>query len=180
MNRTHLVSSLAWIWIGLCVLSCEDRCSCPAPTPVCGDDWQPVAYPAPTYGRISVSQGVSGDVWYWEGNFMPWCPTGTVRAVSRELRVYEQATDGDVTWTTHAGHSFIESVRTPLVATAHSDSTGFFQLSLPAGDYSMFSVEDSLLFGGDREDLDGHLSPIDVGPGEVVQFRFDIDYKKAM
>jgi hypothetical protein len=137
----------------------------------CGSDWRPVEYPQRNYDRITITQGVSGDVWFWAGNFMPMCPTGTVRPVVREVRVYELVSPDQIEWTTRDGHMFIRSVRSALVATTLSDPQGFFQLGLPVGRYSIFAVEDSLIDAGGFE--------ADILPGQAVDRVLDITYLKA-
>lgn len=161
--------------LGLGSVSCRDHCSCSTPKSGCGDDWRPVQYPTRNLGRTTISQGLSGDVWLWEGDFQPMCPTGTVRAVSRELRVYAAATEADVQFTNRDGHIFIASVATALIATVSSDSTGFYQVALPAGSYSLFSVEDGLLFGK-QTDSEGILEHVVVPVNETTEARFDVDY----
>jgi hypothetical protein len=176
MTGKRIIFAVLSVWTCLCVLGCDDHDK-HAVAP-CGDNWRPVEFPARNYARISIGQGVSGDVWFWEGNFMPMCPTGTVHAVSRELRVYELASDGDIEWTSREGHRFIRSVLTRLVATTVSDSSGFFELALPVGRYSLLAVEDSLLYANWYDDE--AVAPVEVSEGRVFELVVDIDYRKAI
>ena len=121
---------------------------------------------------VTIEQGVWGDVWFWEGDFMPGCPTGTVEGVSRELRIHELASLDQVD---QVG-AFYEAVRTPLVAAVQSDELGFFEIELDPGTYSIFSVEDTLFYCS-RGDGQGNLCPLVVREGEVTGIRFDIWYK---
>lgn len=150
--------------------ACDDDATSPYP---CGKDYRPTERPPRNLDRVSITQGIWGDVWFWDGNFMPPCGSGTVTAVGREMRIYELARIGDVV---SAGGGFFEDVHTPLVATVWSDAQGFFQMALPPGDYSVFSVEDSLLYAN-RFDGSGAVYPVEVRAGEVTGIRFDIDYK---
>ena len=123
--------------------------------------------------KVTITQGVWGDVWFWEGDFMPPCPMGTVTAVARELRIHELTGIDEVE---PAGYStFYTAVHTELVATGWSDTTGFFEVELEPGWYSLFAVEDTFyyasLFGGG-----GLVWPVEVAEGEVSEVLFDINY----
>jgi hypothetical protein len=132
-----------------------------------------VDYPEHNENLVTIDQGVWGDVWFWEGDFMPPCPTGTVTAVSRQMRIYEVAGLDDVD---PAGHgSFYSAVHTPLVAIVESGDNGFFEAALAPGEYSVFALEDTLLYaswvaGG------GSVSPVTVEVGEVTGVIFEITY----
>ena len=144
----------------------------------CGDATSPVCehtleLPPRNAARVSVTQGLWGDVWFWEGDFMPTCPSGSVTAVGREMRIHERASLSDVV---PAGLPFFLQVNTSLVATVWSDSDGFFQAALPHGQYSVFSVEDSLLYANRFDGL-GHIFPVEVKDGEVTGVTFDITYR---
>jgi hypothetical protein len=109
---------------------------------------------------------------------MPFCETGTVTAVGRELRIHELTTTNQVEVAIREGYSFYRNVRTPLVATVWSDAQGFFQVALPVGEYSLFAVEDSVLYartlGGD-----GQIGQVSVRSGKVSEVQFDITYRMA-
>jgi hypothetical protein len=146
------------------------------PASPCGDDWSPVEYPNRNGDRVSIPQGVWGDVWFWEGNFMPVCPTGSVAGVGREMRIHELTSRNDVEM--EGVGPFYSEIRTPLVSTVWSDADGFFQVSLPAGRYSVFSVEDTLFYAN-RFDGNGHIFPVQVVGDSVTGVRFDITYRAA-
>jgi hypothetical protein len=125
-------------------------------------------------GVVTIDQGISGEVWFWEGDFMPPGPfSGTVTPVSREMRIHELAGVDDVE---PPGYDcFYTAVHTPLAAVVQSDSNGFFEAALEPGEYSIFSVEDTLLYanlfaGG------GDIFAVTVEPDEVTSIRFDITY----
>ena len=170
-----LVSVLAFSLI-LLAMGCSDdaqRClDCP-----CGPDWTPPERPAHNSGKVTIQQGIWGDVWFWQGNFMPGCPTGTVSAVARELRIHELTNLADVEvaedWT------FYTSIHTRLVAVVHSDETGFFEIELPPGAYSLFSVEHDTLFFANGFDGLGNIYPVHVKEGQVSDGHFDITYMSA-
>ena len=149
-------------------LGCTDKGHSPSGLDLCQ-----VEYPPHNEDLVTIDQGVWGDVWFWEGDFMPPCPTGTVTAVSREMRIHELAGLDDVD---PPGYGrFYSAVHTPLVAVVESGSNGFFEVALEPGHYSIFAVEDTLLYanwfaGG------GNINPVTVDPGEVTGITFDITY----
>jgi len=148
---------------------CACDISSPDPHPGCpGTEWPPR-----NGDKVTIAQGVWGDVWFWEGDFMPPCPTGTVTAVARELRIHELTGIDQVE---PAGYStFYTAVHTELVATVWSDTIGFFEVELEPGWYSLLAVEDTSyyasLFGGG-----GLVWPVEVREGEVSETLFDINY----
>ena len=143
----------------------------------CGDATSPCEdtpeLPPRNAARVSVTQGLWGDVWFWEGDFMPTCPSGSVVAVGREMRIHELASLSDVV--RDGFGAFYSQVNTSLVATVWSDADGFFQAALPPGQYSVFSVEDSLLYANGFDGV-GHIFPVEVKDGEVTGVTFNITY----
>ena len=94
---------------------------------------------------VTISQGLWGDVWFWQGDFMP-PETGTVRPCAREVVVFEIATLEDLTRAEGAGSRFFSEVRTEEIARTTSRVDGFFELALPPGEYSVFVVEGSMYY----------------------------------
>jgi hypothetical protein len=118
-----------------------------------------------------VAQGIWGDVWFWSGDFMPQCGTGSITPSVRELRIHEATTSSQ----TEGRYYFFRRVNTPLVTTVRSDAHGFFQVSLPPGTYSVFSVEDSLLYGNVTDSL-GYIESVTVAANKCSEKHFDITY----
>ena len=174
------VMGFGWRWMGVMAalavalgVGCSGSdCDCP-----CGPGWHPVESPASNAGKVTISQGIWGDVWFWKGDFMPGCPNGTITAVARELRIHELTNWEQVDHVPHRS-TFFTAIHTPLVATVHSDDTGFFEVELPPGSYSLFSVEDTLFYspGGDGV---GNIFPVLVPEGEVADGHFNITYMSA-
>ena len=133
-----------------------------------------VTYPARNGASVTIHQGIWGDVWFWDGNFMPPCGDGTVTAVQREVRIYELTTIA--LCDTFMGNGFFRGPHAQLIAATHSDSRGFFEIPLDTGRYSLCVVEDSSLyancFGGQ-----GEIYPVEVLPDSVTATRFDITYR---
>lgn len=123
---------------------------------------------------MTIDEGLWGDVWFWSGDFMPVCPSGTVRPAVREVVVFEAAMDDEVTAAAGA-YGFYEEVRTPEVARMVSDRRGFFQIALPPGDYSIFVIEQALYYAN-RGDGSAYVSRVTVSAGEVTPVPFNIDY----
>ena len=58
----------------------------------CSDNSVGVIYPPDNSYKVTISQGVWGNVWFWEGNFMPTTDNssnGKITPVIREIYVYE-------------------------------------------------------------------------------------------
>lgn len=88
---------------------------------------------------VTIKQGVWGDVWFWSGNFMP-PGRGEICQVIRKVLVYELTTKEEVD---KVGYTpFYTAIHTKLIASVNSDVTGFFELKLEPGTYSLFVEED--------------------------------------
>lgn len=123
-----------------------------------------------------VRQGIGGTVRFFEGDFMPGTgpARGTITPVRRELRVHRTAPQDSVE---SAGPGpFFRRVLTPLAGKVWSDSTGVFLIALPPGIYSVFVVEDSLLYAN-VFDGQGTVFPVTVFPDSVTRIVVDITSK---
>lgn len=115
---------------------------------------------------------------------MPTCPSGSVTAVGREMRIHELTNLADVVEADgrpmHPDLSgpFYAQVNTPLVATVWSDANGFFQAALAPGQYSIFAVEGNLLYANGFDGA-GNIFPVEVKSGEVTGVTFSITYRAA-
>jgi hypothetical protein len=122
---------------------------------------------------VTIDQGIWGYVWFWEGDFMPPGPySGTVTGVSREMRIHELTSVDEVEPPDY--YCFYSAVNTPLVAVVQSGSNGFFEVALEPGHYSIFAVEDGLLYANSF--YDGNIFSVTVEPGEATSISFDITY----
>ena len=147
-------------------------CSCGLFAPKCE-----IQYP-PRNGRsVTITEGVWGDVWFWQGDFMPVCPTGTIRPAEREVLFYELTGLDSVAIADPAG-PFYTQVRSRLIGSTRSNARGFFEIRLPPGTYSVFVREDSLLYSN-RFDGRGHIFPVVVKRVGVAEIRFDITYASS-
>jgi hypothetical protein len=133
--------------------------------------------------RVTIQEGVWGQVWLWRGNFEPrpvgaGCTSGTIDAVDRWVLIYEP------TPTTHATRAgtggFYSSVQTALVDSVRSDAQGFFQRPLAPGSYSLFVRVDSLLYANQISGPPhaGILGRVHVESGAVTRIQLDIEHEK--
>jgi hypothetical protein len=119
--------------------------------------------------------GIEGYIFRISGNRMPspdvkLSPPKGVKAV---LYVYELTSLGQVT--KQGESAFYSSIQTRLVQTVTSDDSGYFFLSLPPGEYSIFSKKDALYYANNL-DGDNHIAPVKVLPHKVTQVNVNIDY----
>lgn len=125
--------------------------------------------------KVTIEQGVSGTIFFEEGNCMP--PRGDsclTYPVERTVRIYELTTDAEAV----GEGPFYEEVNTKWIATAKSDQDGFFQMALPRGKYSLFIEEDSLLYANLIDQKGGILVAV-IDSGWVTMIHPEITYKAS-
>lgn len=135
--------------------------------------------------RVTIQQGVWGDVFFWEGDFSltynTFGPSGTITPAVRTIYVFEPTTKDDVehsvdrSLTYGNSYSFYTKIRATLVDSVMSDETGLFQLSLRPGQYSLFLRESTLFYS---PNVPYGLTVL-VEPNVVMQTRLNIKYKSA-
>lgn len=120
-------------------------------------------------------QGICGRVTWVEGNQMPGPGSRPKpQGVIREIHVYEITTASQVTRT---GGLFSE-VKSKLVAQAFSKADGSYKISLPPGEYSVFTKEEQGLFAN-IYDHKGAINPVVVERGKFTTLNISINYKAA-
>ena len=72
----------------------------------------------------------------------------------------------------------IKQILTTFVDSVRSNASGFYQVSLPPGKYSVFIVEGSVYYANGT-DSEGHLVSGVVTAGAVTEVPVDITYKAA-
>ena len=133
-------------------------------------------YPPDNEYKVSISQGVWGNVWFWEGNFEPPFERNyaKITPVVRDIFIYEATTDSMVE--PAYGGTFFLRINSTLITTTQSDNDGFFQVTLAPGKYSFFVKEDTLFYAN-RWDGEGHILSAIVTENNVTKNQIDINYK---
>ncbi len=122
--------------------------------------------------KITIKQGVWGDVWFWSGDFMP-VGRGEICQVKRKVFVYELTTFSDVEQIEDI--SFFSAINTKLVTIVESDNDGFFQIELETGNYSLFVKEDGKFYSNLFDS--NSIFPVNIELNQVSEVRFNITYK---
>lgn len=128
---------------------------------------------------ITITTGVRGNVWYWEGDFMPFVYTdippstvpssrGKISPVVREIQIHRVTTVTDM----NSYGPLFSDIPTELVATTTSDQTGFYQIDLPPGIYSAF-IKEGTKYYANGFDSQGIMA-FEVRSGTVTEMRLDI------
>jgi len=171
MFRILSISSLrvvyALILLSFVLLNCDDNDN-PESWDCPGDE-----RPATNEEKVTIGQGIWGDIWFWQGDFMPICPSGTVSAVSRDVRIHTLTHLDDVEMVGYS--AFYSDINSELVDSVWSTEDGFFEIGLDTGWYSIFVVEDSLLYANGFDGI-GHIWPVHVSRDSVIGITFDITY----
>jgi len=147
----------------------------------CKDSIIGFQYPPDNHEKVTITLGVWGNVWFWEGNFMPSTDNsshGTIIPVVRDIFVYEATRYDSVVRSNFQSGGFYDIIMTRKVTEVRSDNTGFFQIELLPGKYSFFIKEDSLYIDGEV-DSEGHLESAVVMPNSVTKRQIDINYRAA-
>ncbi|HYH56612.1 MAG TPA: hypothetical protein VD772_08380 [Anseongella sp.] len=126
--------------------------------------------------KTTIEQGLSGTLLFSEGQCGPALDTNahcSIYPVSRKIRLYEftvmdQTEPGEGT--------FFTEVDTKLIGTTQSDETGFYQIALQPGRYSMFIEENGLLYANGVGNDGGILVSV-VDSGWVTMTHPEITYK---
>jgi hypothetical protein len=119
--------------------------------------------------------GIEGYIFRISGNRMP-SPDAKLnppKGVKAILYIYELTSFSQVS---KVGESaFYSSIRSRFVQSVTSDDSGYFFLSLPPGEYSLFTKKDALFYANNF-DGDGHIAPVKVVSKKVTQINVNIDY----
>lgn len=121
--------------------------------------------------KVTIKQGVWGDVWFWSGDFRP-VQRGEICQVKRKVYVYELTTFSDVEQIEYT--PFFSAISTKLVTIVESDNEGFFQIELETGNYSLFVMEDDKFYSN-LFNSNG-IFPVNIDLNQVTEVRFDITY----
>ncbi|MEP2774244.1 MAG: carboxypeptidase regulatory-like domain-containing protein [Fulvivirga sp.] len=124
----------------------------------------------------TLNQGLKGQVLWLEGNFMPG-PGQNKKGepVEREIYIYDVINAKDLQ---EKGNKLYEMPDQEPIAIAQSNSDGLFEVSLPAGRYSVFTKEEEGLFAN-AFDGEMNLNPITVEAQKFKEVILKINYKAA-
>ncbi len=125
----------------------------------------------------TIHQGIFGTVTWWSGDFMPTIdgdgPSGTINPYSDSVFVFEAFKSGDTALYDGFGGS-VWNVTAPLLGSTLSTSTGFYQIPLSPGEYSVFfRVSGDTLYGGSGAG-DGTIMKVTIPEGTAVEFDYGI------
>lgn len=124
---------------------------------------------------VTIKQGIWGDIWYWEGDFMPMCPSGTIYPVERTIYVFEVANRFDVE---RDGYGpFYSKIHTKLIDSVLSEPGGFFQIELDTGSYSLFVKEVGVYYANTSNSIG--ISGVQVQKDQVSDFLFNITHSST-
>lgn len=150
-------STILLILLALLAGSCEKRCVEPAPS--C--DIQKAR--TENNAKVTITVGVWGTVSFMEGNCMPIIdPANTTCRhcpVKRTVRIYAYTTRSQATASGSGG--FYDSFSTILIKEVETDANGFFQATLPSGQYTLVAVENGKLYAN-SSDTQGGINPFTV------------------
>jgi hypothetical protein len=139
---------------------------------------QPIEkYPPDNRELVTIKQGIWGNVWFWEGSFMPvgW---GNITPVVRTIYFYQLTRYDSVVPPTGTWFNKINSV---LIDSTLSGSNGFYQIILAPGEYSVFIKEDTAYYANwftVRNSI-WYILPVPVKKDSITEFPIDITYKSV-
>ncbi len=127
-------------------------------------------------GIFSVEEGISGQVIWKQGNYMP--SSDIIRkkkgkGIEREIVVFKLVNKSQAI----SENGFFKINKKPLAIT-RSTENGFFEIKLPPGKYSVFTKEEKGLFANSF-DGDGNINPVEVTSGQATRLLIMVDYKAA-
>jgi hypothetical protein len=119
--------------------------------------------------------GIEGYIFRISGNRMP-SPNAKLsppKGIKTTLYIYELT---NLTQVTKQGESgFYSSIQTKLIQRVESDTSGYFFVSLPPGEYSLFTKKDALFYANNF-DGNNQIAPVVVIQHKVTQINVNIDY----
>lgn len=146
---------------------------------------EPTTIPQPQPEKLTIQEGFWGQISFREGSFSPSSPElrctapnpGTIEPVQRWVLVYEPTT-GSMSTSSDVHSDLLDSVSTAVVDSVWSDASGFFEIVVPPGEYSIFVREDGFLHAtlGGGNNL---WFPGVVTPGQVTELEIQIRYKSV-
>jgi hypothetical protein len=164
--KTNIITLFYLILLSLLAINCTDSGFVVSPLP-----------PSDNHEKVTIPQGVWGNVTFWEGDFMPSTdknPRGRIYPVVRDVFIYEATRmDSAVRPKTDPYGGFFEYLLTRQIASTRSDESGFYEVSLLPGKYSIFIKEGDYYYATGF-DSQQHLNPFFVASDSVTEVPLNI------
>ena len=132
-----------------------------------------------TTSETDTGEGIRGQVFWVEGNRMPQANQSAgqpgfppeKKPIQRTLRIHQRTHINQ----TSLGDYLFGDIETALVAEIQTDESGFFEVPLPPGTYSIFTVEENGYFAN-VFDLDSYVHPVTVTENTWETTQITINY----
>ncbi|MHB1327039.1 MAG: peptidase associated/transthyretin-like domain-containing protein [Gemmatimonadales bacterium] len=126
--------------------------------------------------RVTIREGVWGQVSFWQGDFMPGaCSGASITAVERIVYAFEPARLDQAVLNVPPRRFWAE-LGSRIVDSTRSDRHGFYQMSLPPGRYSIVVREEGGYYANGFDE-EGYISPAIVHPGQQTKWHLGITYE---
>jgi len=173
MLNNRMKKLLRFIVISFTLLSCHKNNTTPT-----GCDIQQVY--KDNAKKVTITNGIWGTISSIEGDCMPPVSPSSSRCkncpVKRTVMIYQYTLFTNATASAGLG-GFYDNFSTPLVAQIDTDENGFFQISIPAGRYTIAIVENAKLYAN-GSDAQGGLNPFTFSTG-TLNVNVAMTYKAA-
>ena len=126
--------------------------------------------------QYSIKQGVYGNVVWMQGNMMPspdFPNRGKGKPIYRIINIYEQTNLSQV----KGNGPLFMSIDSKLIKTVRSNQSGFYEVKLLPGKYSIFTVEEDGKLFANSFDGEGFINVFEIKANEVVNLDIAINYK---
>ena len=127
---------------------------------------------------LTITEGVYGTVVERYGNWAPIIGSTHelgFRYLQRAVYVYERTNCQDLGDASGWGRLTPDNIPTRLIARTRSSRSGFFQIQIPPGEYSIFILEEGKLYYH-ITDGEGGIQPLTVEPGETTEIELILDH----
>lgn len=129
-------------------------------------------------GIPKIKTGIYGSITWLQGNMMP-SPDEPNAAngnpIARTINIYEVVTFDDV----QGEAPLFMAIKRKLVKTVKANSKGFYECELPAGVYSVFTVEPDGSFFANSFDGNGQINAVKIEQNRLSKLDIQINYKAA-
>lgn len=126
--------------------------------------------------KVTITNGVWGTVSSMEGNCMPVVQPSSCKncPVKRTVKIYQYTLISNATPSNNSS-IFFDSFNTALITQVETDANGFFQTTIPPGNYTIVVVENGKLYANGT-DGQGGLSPFTATSG-TQKINLTMNYK---